>query len=193
RRLPGASGQHIQGVAVVIQVIILNGGSSSGKTTIATCLQDMLPSPWLRLSIDTLIDAMPKALLTSDTGIEFGADGSVRPGPAFRKLEAAWMQGIAAIAQAGARIILDDVFVSGVDAQNRWRAALADVAVLWVGVRCDPAVATEREKGRGDRVTGMAALQAQMVHAGIEYDMEVDTTETPAVECARLIAKRVGD
>ncbi|MGZ3601859.1 MAG: chloramphenicol phosphotransferase CPT [Ktedonobacterales bacterium] len=181
------------GVAVVIQVIILNGGSSSGKTTIATCLQDMLPSPWLRLSIDTLIDAMPKALLTSDTGIEFGADGSVRPGPAFRKLEAAWMQGIAAMAQAGARIILDDVFVSGVDAQNRWRAALADVAVLWVGVRCDPAVATEREKGRGDRVTGMAALQAQMVHAGIEYDMEVDTTETPAVECARLIAKRVGD
>ncbi|MGZ3639240.1 MAG: phosphotransferase-like protein, partial [Ktedonobacterales bacterium] len=94
---------------------------------------------------------------------------------------------------AGARIILDDVFVSGVDAQNRWRAALADVAVLWVGVRCDPAVATEREKGRGDRVTGMAALQAQMVHAGIEYDMEIDTTETPAVECARLIAKRVGD
>ncbi|MGZ6307651.1 MAG: phosphotransferase-like protein, partial [Ktedonobacterales bacterium] len=73
----------------MIQVIIVNGGSSSGKTTIATYLQDMLPLPWLRLSIDTLIDAMPKALLTSDTGIEFGADGSVRPGPAFRKLEAA--------------------------------------------------------------------------------------------------------
>jgi len=175
----------------VIQVIILNGGSSSGKTTIATCLQDILPSPWLRLSVDTLIDAMPKALLISDMGIEFGADGSVRLGPAFRELESAWMQGVAAMASAGARIIIDDVFVSGVEARDRWRAALADVSVLWVGVRCDPTVATERERGRGDRVTGMATLQAQMVHAGIDYDLEVDTTETPAMECAQLIAKRV--
>lgn len=177
----------------MIQVIILNGGSSSGKTTIATCLQDILPSPWLRLSVDTLIDAMPKALLTSDTGIEFGADGSVRPGPAFRELESAWMQGVAAMASAGARIIIDDVFVSGVDARDRWRAALGDVSVLWVGVRCDPAVATERERARGDRVTGMATLQAQMVHAGIDYHLEVDTTQMPAMECAQLIAKRVGE
>ena len=180
-------------VAVVIQVIILNGGSSSGKTTIATHLQDILPSPWLRLSVDTLIDAMPKALLASDAGIEFGADGSVRPGPAFRKLESAWMQGIAAMARAGAHIIIDDVFVSGVDARDRWHTALADVSVLWVGVRCDAAVATERERARGDRVTGMATLQAQMVHAGIEYDIEVDTSETSAVECASLIAERVDD
>lgn len=177
----------------MIQVIILNGGSSSGKTTLAICLQDILPSPWLRISIDTLIDAMPTSLLTSDTGIEFGADGSVHPGPAFRKLELAWMQGIAAMAHAGARIIIDDVFLSGVDSRNRWHAALADVSILWVGVRCDAAVATERERRRGDRVTGMATLQAQMVHAGIAYDIEVDTSETSSVECAHLIAKRVGD
>ena len=177
----------------MIQVIILNGGSSSGKTTIAGCLQDVLLSPWLRLSIDTLIDAMPKRLLTSDTGIEFGDDGSVRPGSDFRRLEGAWMQGIAAMARAGARIIIDDVFLSGVEGRNRWQAALTDASVLWVGVRCDPTVATEREKGRGDRVTGMAELQAEMVHAGIAYDMEVDTSEMSAVECARLIAQRVGD
>lgn len=177
----------------MIQIIMLNGGSSSGKTTIATSLQAILPSPWLRFGVDTLIDAMPQTLLSSDTGIEFGADGSVRPGPEFGRLESAWMQGIAAMARAGARIIIDDVFVSGVDARDRWRAALADVSVLWVGVRCDPTVAAERERGRGDRVVGMAALQAQMVHRGIEYDMEVDTTDMPAEECARLIAKRVGD
>ncbi|HEU5348677.1 MAG TPA: chloramphenicol phosphotransferase CPT [Ktedonobacterales bacterium] len=179
----------------MIQVIILNGGSSSGKTTIATCLQAILPSSWLRLGVDTLIDAMPASLLTSDSdaGIEFGADGSVRPGREFRRLESAWMQGIAAMAHAGARIIIDDVFISGVDARNRWHAALADIPVLWVGVRCDPDIATERERGRGDRIIGMARLQAQIVHTGIEYDIEVDTTETPAKECARLIAKRVGD
>src|SRR5262249_5921263 len=86
------------GVAVVIQVIMLNGGSSSGKTTIATCLQASLPSSWLRLGVDTLLDAMPQRLLTSESGIAFGDDGSVRPGREFRRLEAAWMQGVAAMA-----------------------------------------------------------------------------------------------
>lgn len=177
----------------MIQVIILNGGSSSGKSTIATSLQATLPSPWLWFSVDTLVDAMPKTFLTSEAGLEIGADGSVRPGPEFRRLESAWMQGIAAMARAGAHIIIDDVFVSGVDARDRWRAALADVPVLWVGVRCDPAVAAEREQARGDRVVGMAAQQAQMAHRGIEYDMEVDTSDMSAEECARLIAKRVGE
>jgi chloramphenicol 3-O phosphotransferase len=177
----------------MIQVIVLNGGSSSGKTTIAVCLQDILPSSWLRLGVDTLLDAMPQALLTSETGIAFGADGSVRPGPAFRQLESAWMQGIAAMARAGARIILDEVFLSGVDARDRWRAALADVEVLWVGVRCDSAVATERERSRGDRIAGMAASQAQLVHVGMTYDVEIDTSEMSAMECARRIAQMVDD
>jgi chloramphenicol 3-O phosphotransferase len=185
--------RHRKGIAVVIQVILLNGGSSSGKTTIAACLQDMLPSPWLHLGVDTLLDAMPQALLTSAAGIAFGADGSVRPGPAFRQLEVAWMQGIAAMARAGARIILDEVFLSGALAHDRWRAALEGVAVLWVGVHCDPAVATERERGRADRIVGMAASQAQLVHAGMAYDVQVDTSETSAVECARRIAQLVDD
>jgi chloramphenicol 3-O phosphotransferase len=189
----GCAIETSMGVVAVIQVIVLNGGSSSGKTTIAACLQAMLPSPWLHLGVDTLLDAMPQALLTSETGIAFGSDGSVRPGPAFRHLESAWVQGIAAMARAGARIILDEVFLSGGDARDRWRAALADVAVLWVGVRCDSAVASERERGRADRIAGMAASQAQLVHAGMAYDVEVDTSETPAVECARRIAERVDD
>jgi len=177
----------------VIQVIMLNGGSSSGKTSIATCLQDILPASWLRLGVDTLLDGMPQRLLTAETGVAFGADGSVRPGREFRRLESAWMQGVAAMARAGARTIIDDVFLSGVDARNRWQTALVDLSVLWVGVRCDPAVATERERGRGDRVPGMATLQAQMVHAGIAYDIEVDTTDTSALECARRIAQLVDD
>jgi chloramphenicol 3-O phosphotransferase len=129
----------------------------------------------------------------SEAGIAFGADGAVRPGPAFRRLEAAWMRGVAAMARAGARIIVDDVFLSGVDARDRWRAALADISVLWVGVRCDPAVATERERDRADRIGGMAASQAQTVHVGMAYDVEVDTSETSAVECARRIAQLVDD
>lgn len=64
--------------------------------------------------------------------------------------------------------------------------------MLWVGVRCQSVVAAAREMARGDRVTGMAATQAELVHQGVVYDLEVDTTHAEALECARAIAARVG-
>jgi chloramphenicol 3-O phosphotransferase len=109
-------------------------------------------------------------------------------GPEFRMLEAAWIEGIAAMARAGARIILDDVFLGGAASQQRWRKALDTLQVLWVGVRCESSVAAGREIARGDRVIGMAASQAEVVHQGIVYDLQVDTTHTEALECARAIA-----
>jgi chloramphenicol 3-O phosphotransferase len=58
-------------------------------------------------------------------------------------------------------------------------------------VRCDPRVAAAREVARGDRVAGMAASQATMVHEGVAYDVEVDTSHAESLDCARAIAARV--
>jgi len=174
------------------QVIVLNGGSSSGKTGIARCLQEVLPGPWLRFSIDDLIEALPQSLVGTDgQGIAFGAHGEVDVGELFRELEAAWMAGLAAMARAGAPVIVDDVFLSGGVSQQRTRTHLAGLDVLWVGVRCDPEIAVARETARGDRVTGMAASQAEIVHEGVVYDVEVDTSRTESLDCARAIAAHV--
>ncbi|WP_461012230.1 chloramphenicol phosphotransferase CPT [Streptomyces capparidis] len=173
-------------------MIVLNGGSSAGKSRIARCLQTLLPDPWLVLGADTLVDALPPALLGADGGIAFAEDGGVDVGPAFRRLDEAWSLGVAAMARAGARVVVDEVFLGGADSQRRWREALHGLGVLWVGVRCDAAVAEARETARGDRTPGMARGQAEAVHRGVVYDMEVDTTRTEALECARAIAARVG-
>ncbi|MCW6008355.1 chloramphenicol phosphotransferase CPT [Micromonospora sp. CPCC 205371] len=173
------------------QVIVLNGGSSSGKSGIARCLQAVLPEPWLALSVDTLVEAMPIAMQTSSTGIEFAADGGVNVGPRFRSLQKAWQAGVAEMVRAGARVIVDDVFLGGASSQGEWQRAFAGLDVLWVGVRCDTKVAEGREIARGDRVHGMAASQAELVHQGVTYDLEVDTTHTEALACARAIAARV--
>jgi chloramphenicol 3-O phosphotransferase len=173
-----------------VQVIVLNGGSSSGKSTIARHLQSVLPQPWLTFGVDSLIEAMPPSLQAG--GVEVRPDGQVVVGPAFRALEAAWMAGIAAMARAGARIIIEDVFLGGASSQRRWREALDGLGVLWVGVHCDAEVAARRELGRGDRVAGMAASQAAVAHQGVGYDMEVDTTRTGTRECALAIAARLG-
>jgi chloramphenicol 3-O phosphotransferase len=92
------------------------------------------------------------------------------------------------MASAGARIIVDEVFVGGAASQLRWKNALGSLQVLWVAVRCDATVAAGRELARGDRIIGMAASQAELVHRGIVYDLQVDATRTEALECAQAIA-----
>jgi chloramphenicol 3-O phosphotransferase len=191
----GRSGPRGSGLycgAVTTQVIVLNGGSSSGKSGIARCLQAVLPDPWLAVGDDALIQAMPASMQASDTGIWFAADGGVSVGPEFRALEAAWMEGVAATARAGARVIVDEIFLGGAASQQRWQKALGRLDVLWVAVRCDSAVAAGRELARGDRVRGMAVSQAEVVHQGVVYDLEVDTTHNESLACARIIAAHVG-
>ncbi|GAA0594805.1 chloramphenicol phosphotransferase CPT [Streptomyces crystallinus] len=176
-------------------MIILNGGSSSGKSGLVRCLQEVLPDPWLAFGCDAFVDALPATMQASDDGIAIAEDGGVSIGADFLALEAAWREGVVAMVRAGARVIIDDVFLGGSDSQRRWQKALGeleDAAVLWVGVRCDASVAAGRELARGDRVRGMAAAQATMVHEGVSYDLEVDTTHTESLVCARTIAARVG-
>ena len=95
------------------------------------------------------------------------------------------------MAHAGARVIVDEVFLGGTASQQRWKNALGALGVLWVAVRCDAAVAAAREVARGDRVTGMAASQAEAVHQGVAYDLQVDTTHAEALACAQAIAARL--
>ena len=168
--------------------MIVNGGSSSGKTGIVRCLQAVLDEPWLAFSVDDFVDAMPAAMEGSAGGLEIGPDGEVSVGPAFRELQEAWRTGIIAMCRAGGRVIVDDVFLGGAASQQQWREVIGDVETVWVGVHCAPEVVTGRETARGDRVPGMAAKQALIVHKGVTYDVEVDSANAESIDCARIIA-----
>jgi chloramphenicol 3-O phosphotransferase len=174
---------------MAVSVIVLNGGSSSGKSTIARTLQDvLLPEPWLTFGIDTLIAAMPPSLGSAGEGLDLRSDGSISVGDGFRLIEGTWHQGLGAMAAAGSRVVIDDVFLGGADSQARLRQALGPLDVLWVGVHCSLDELARRERARGDRVIGQAAFQAEVVHRGVVYDVEVDTTHTDARRCAEAIA-----
>jgi len=184
-------------------VIVLNGGSSSGKSSIARSLQRLLGPTWLTLGVDDLVRALPGGgeiddLIRARRGsgepvgaagtIEIGPDGSVTVGDDFRQAESSWYAGAAAIGRCGTGLILDEVFMGGRSSQERLASALAGLPVVWVGVRCDPEVAAARERGRPDRVGGMARLQATRVHEGVAYDLVVDTSAASAADCAGTIA-----
>jgi chloramphenicol 3-O phosphotransferase len=63
-------------------------------------------------------------------------------------------------------------------------------------VQCDAGTAAAREAARDDRAPGIveggqgpAASQADLVHDGVRYDLEVDTTHASAIDCALVIAE----
>ena len=173
------------------QVIVLNGGSSSGKSSIARALQDVLPELWLTFGTDVLAEALPGRGADPRAGLVLEPDGTVTAKPKFRAVEEIWYEGLAVMASRGALLILDEVFLAGGAGQQRLRTLLGDLDVLWAGVHCDPLVAANREAARPDRIRGMATTQAVTVHAGVVYDVEVDTTDCPAIACARQIAGAV--
>lgn len=191
----------------LVEVIVLNGASSSGKTTLAAALQYVLDESWLVFGIDTLISALPLALLevhdeatiearprahhVREGGITFDADGEITIGAEFRRLEATWLTGLSTIAESGTRLILDEVFLDGGRSQDRLRQSLAGRAIAWIGVTCDDDTAMQRERDRGDRVVGGYERQSKRVHEGVFYDLVVDTTFGTPHELARQIADHI--
>ncbi|MFZ0248585.1 MAG: AAA family ATPase [Acidimicrobiales bacterium] len=170
-------------------VIVLNGTSSSGKSTLAASLQERLDGTWLTLGIDDLIRALSHGPRDTGAGgtLEITSDGSVVVDDGFRAAELAWYEGLAAIARAGQGVIVDDVFLGGGASQARLQAAFEGLAVIWVGVRCETAVAEAREVRRSDRTIGMVRDQAERVHQGVRYDTVVDTSRATADECAAAV------
>lgn len=160
------------------RVIVLNGTSSSGKSSLGRALQNVLPGTWLLFGIDTLIAALPWRLYGTDEGHAIHEDGTIDVGPVFATEQARWRGAIAALVRSGSNVILDEVLLRGGEEQAEWRTALDGLDVTWVKVHCDVDVAEARERARGDRALNMARAQSLVVHEGVVYDVEVDTTST---------------
>ena len=69
---------------VGVDVIVLNGGSSAGKSSIARALQLLLPVPWLTFDEDVLGAALPQS--GANAVMTFGPHGEVEVAPGYRPL-----------------------------------------------------------------------------------------------------------
>jgi chloramphenicol 3-O phosphotransferase len=169
------------------RVIILNGGSSAGKTTLGRTLQSAMPGPWLLLGIDLLIWTLPPKMINHADGLSVH-EGVITRGQLFMPLYEGFQYAVAALARSGVDVLVDDLTLDGLVDQHRWNNALQGSDVCWVGVRCAPQIAAEREAQRGTRLPGIARHQAESVHAGVHYDVEVDTGVLDLDEELRVIA-----
>ncbi len=188
------------------QIVILNGASSAGKTTIAASFRDRRAAAgdlWVLMGIDDYLAKLPIEWLDlglaagpgrfADDGmrLEHTARGPVlRIGAACRQLLRAYQAAVAGTARSGLNVIVDEVVVD-TTARLDWQTALAGLDVVWVGVRCAPEVAEQRELARGDRAIGMTRSQTA-VHADATYAFEIDTTALAPLEAIDEFMRRLG-
>ena len=181
-------------------IILLNGTSSSGKTTIARALQDVLDTPYLHTGIDqTLIEHLPKGLIVYSDGVHpASAEGwlavfrkdalvQVRIGPVGYQWITGMYRAVAALAEAGLNVILDDVIYDARVLESAVETLRAE-QVFFVGVRCPLEVAEQRERERGNRAGGARAFY-DLVHTHGVYDLEVDSARYSPDECAQQIKR----
>lgn len=181
------------------KLIVLNGTSSSGKTSIARVLQARWPTPLLYLALDTAIGMMPSAYIGNgahaidgyrlDTGDQHGkpfATYSIGRHAIFLNNNLA--STAASLCSAGYDVVLDHIITDDITMIGLAERVDCHSAFL-IGVCCDREVAEMREELRGDRSIGLVAGQATSVHSGLRpYDSTVDSSLSSPVELAEAIS-----
>lgn len=160
------------------QVVLLNGVSSSGKSTIARQLLAEFQSPWFHMGVD-----MFGAMRAEEQTHELDADALCE---VLRRTRAGFHRAVAGMALAGNDIVMDHVL------SEPWRLAdlltvMDGIDVVFVGVHCSNADLERREAARGDRTVGTSADQLERVHAHAIYDVEVDTSTDAVDACSARI------
>jgi len=150
-------------------VIVLNGTSSSGKTTLAKELQSQCSEVYLLCSLDAFWDMTPY-------GIPAGSKN-------FPNMKRALAKSVKALAETGHNVIVDIVFC-GQKTYIELTEELEGLNLKIVKVECPLDELEKREVARGDRVIGLAKLQYENVHDGVIYDLNVNTFINSPEKCA---------
>ena len=182
------------------EVIVLNGTSTAGKSTLAAEMQRQLTGRgrcWVILGIDDFLGKLPAAWVGyhdagahAEEGVSFervGKDILFRAGPVGRALLAGYRRSVAAMARSGMNVIVDEVVLDE-EAWTQWEAELGDLDGFWVRVDCPMDVCEGRERSRPERLPGLARSQAPFVHRHPRYHFAVDSsTATPRELAAAVI------
>lgn len=187
-------------------IIIINGGSSVGKTSLSKAIMQQSERPFMLHSIDHLIihcldakfapisqredlndlSAAQRAwFVRLETAAITSGDQAarllIRDGEKALALHRTFAQNAANFATGGWPLIVDEVLWHGESIKNYLRAFDAFAGPIYtVKLTCDVGVAERREKARGDRYLGLArGIAEQLAEVPMLYDLEL-VSEIPS-------------
>lgn len=194
-------------------VIVLNGPSSAGKTSIQKALQKHSKLHFLRVGIDTFFDGLiEEPDLTNfqkDKKLEqFTPSGELirsvelledenhfpvvplKIGPAGDRIIFGMHRAIASYSETGNNLIVDYILYNPAWAEDL-KGALRENTTFFIKVHAPLEVIEKREKERNTSPQGHARSHYETVHFGLEYDLEIDTSVYTPEESAVLIQKLI--
>jgi chloramphenicol 3-O phosphotransferase len=189
-------------------IIILNGPSASGKSSIQKELQKKFNQLYLRVGIDTFFDALiaepdlsefsikkefsqhsPNGELIRKVQLLTEGGFSIVPliiGTAGQKIIQGMHEAIKAYANRGNNLIVDYILY-----HESWRKdliqTLEENKVYLVGIQAPLAIIEKREKNRGTSPVGHARSHYATVHQGMTYDLEIDASQETPEQIAQKI------
>ncbi len=182
-------------------IIILNGPSAAGKSSIQKQFQKISDELYLTVGIDGLFDSIlpdvdenGKSIKNNETirWIEFGKDKNehqtitLHIGPAGYRVIKGMHRAIAAYAKQNNNIIMDYILYD-----SSWLPdlinTLKNYKVYLVGIHTPLEVIEQRESKRGTSPIGHARSHYHTVHEGMIYDLELDTSLNTPEELAQQI------
>lgn len=184
-------------------VIILNGPSAVGKSSIIKAFQAKQPTPWLNIGIDNFfVGVLPPKFYLEDKpehhlvmrGIasqdEQGKLFTLHIGPQGDKIIQGMHHAIAAYARAGNNVIVDYIMY-----KQTWlkdlQKALKGLKVITVGVTASLPMLEERELKRATSPQGHARSLFESVHKGWNYDLEIATDNVSPEQISSLILEKL--
>ena len=161
------------------QIILLNGPSSSGKSTLAESLHvliaEMLSENYEVVSIDDFMTMDPMETIYEDDVFEISGNLNAR---------------VLEILEAGSGVIIDHVITS-----ERIFVQLKEAVHAYplrpVQITCSLELLRKREQERGDRCPGSAESSAAYLFPKEGYDLTVDTGSGTPAENALLIFQKI--
>ena len=189
------------------RIVILNGVSRAGKSTLARAVQEGVPGVWMHIGMDAHKACTPPSLQPG-----LGLRPLTEMGQVNRRVEAhipilfaALYESVAAHARLGLDVVMDinhhESYSMPYGILGDCARRLAGLPVLFVGVRCPLDVIWERRAATWGQVPGSVAadvtaaveLAQTASHAHGHYDLEIDTSVYSPAEGADLIGQRVAD
>ncbi|RLJ82071.1 chloramphenicol 3-O phosphotransferase [Planococcus citreus] len=172
-----------KGVSAMInkgKIILLNGVSSSGKSSLAKLLATKLEG-YFHFGIDDF-DLVIEKMENRNTS-------KLIPIPT----EVFFHETVKLFSDKGIHLIVDQI-LHDEETISHLVSVLKEYPVLFIGIHCSVEEIDRREKNRGNRIIGQGRAQLEFVHRQNEtYDIEVNTMETSLEVAAERIVARIMD
>ncbi|MFA5075159.1 MAG: hypothetical protein WC436_03600 [Candidatus Babeliales bacterium] len=182
------------------KVILLNGASSSGKSSIVKELQNILGELFLEMGVDRFMSMIPsnyqgfgpnasQMWTWEKSSDELGELVKLKLGPDGKKYVQCMYKCIKTMAENGFNVIVDDVCLDTEELRNIAKE-LDNFKVYFIGIKCRLEILEQRERLKKNRIINSARGQYDIVHQ-YNYDFEIDTSDLTSKDCALKIKEYI--